>query len=39
MRRLGQPEDVASAALYLTSEAGHFVTGQVLDVAGGWMMS
>lgn len=39
MRRLGSPEDVASAALYLTSEAGHFVTGQVLDVAGGWMMS
>ncbi|MDF1791128.1 MAG: SDR family NAD(P)-dependent oxidoreductase [Thalassobaculaceae bacterium] len=39
MRRLGQPEDVAGAALYLTSEAGHFVTGQVIDVAGGWMMS
>ncbi|MFX4222720.1 MAG: SDR family NAD(P)-dependent oxidoreductase [Thalassobaculum sp.] len=39
MRRLGTPEDVAAAALYLTSEAGHFVTGQVLDVAGGWMMS
>jgi len=39
MRRIGTPEDVAGAALYLTSEAGHFVTGQVLDIAGGWMMN
>lgn len=39
MRRLGTPEDVAAAALYLTSEAGHFVTGQAVDIAGGWMMS
>lgn len=39
MRRIGTPEDVSGAVLYLTSEAGHFVTGQVLDVAGGWMMS
>ena len=39
LRRFGTPGDVAAAALYLTSDAGHFVTAQVLDVAGGWMMS
>lgn len=39
MRRLGLPADVAAAALFLTSEVGHFVTGQVLDVAGGWKLT
>lgn len=39
MRRLGTPGDVAESALFLTSEAGHFVTGQVIDVAGGWKLS
>lgn len=39
MRRLGRPEDVAAAALFLTSDAGHFVTGQVVDVAGGWKLA
>ena len=36
--RIGTPADVAAAALFLTSDAGHFITGQTLDVAGGWMM-
>lgn len=39
MRRFGTPQDVAAATIYLTSEGGHFVTAQVIDVAGGWMMS
>jgi len=39
MRRLGTPADVAAAALFLTSADGHFVTGQVLDVAGGWKLA
>ncbi|MFC7734592.1 SDR family oxidoreductase [Roseomonas sp. GCM10028921] len=39
LRRLGQPEDVAAACLFLTSAAGAFVTGQVCDVSGGWLMS
>jgi len=39
MRRLGTPADVAATALFLTSEAGHFVTGQVIDVAGGWKLT
>lgn len=39
MRRLGTPADVAATVLFLTSEAGHFVTGQVIDVAGGWKLT
>jgi NAD(P)-dependent dehydrogenase (short-subunit alcohol dehydrogenase family) len=35
MRRLGEPEDVASAALYLASDAAAWITGQVLVVDGG----
>jgi NAD(P)-dependent dehydrogenase (short-subunit alcohol dehydrogenase family) len=35
MQRLGTPEDVAGAALYLASGLSSYVTGQVLTVAGG----
>ena len=35
MRRIGTPEDVALAALYLASDAGSYVTGKILDVDGG----
>jgi NAD(P)-dependent dehydrogenase (short-subunit alcohol dehydrogenase family) len=34
--RLGVPEDVAQAAVYLASEDSTFVTGSVLTVDGGW---
>lgn len=34
-RRLGTPEDIASAALFLASEAAGWITGQVLSVDGG----
>jgi 3-oxoacyl-[acyl-carrier protein] reductase len=37
--RFGTPEDVANACLFFTSREGHFVTGQVCDVAGGWLMT
>jgi 7-alpha-hydroxysteroid dehydrogenase len=35
MRRLGQPDDIAAAALYLASPAGAFVTGKTLELDGG----
>ena len=35
LRRLGEPEDIALAALYLASSAGGWITGKVLEVDGG----
>src|ERR1700744_157928 len=35
MRRLGDPVDIAAAAVYLASPAGDFLTGKTLGVAGG----
>jgi 3-oxoacyl-[acyl-carrier protein] reductase len=34
--RPGEPEDIAGAAVYLASDAASFVTGQVIQVNGGW---
>lgn len=39
LRRLGQPSEVADVCAYLTSAEASFVTGQVVDVAGGWYMT
>jgi 7-alpha-hydroxysteroid dehydrogenase len=33
--RLGEPEDIAAAVVYLSSPAGSFVTGKILEVDGG----
>ncbi len=35
MRRLGRPEDIASAALFLVGDAAGWITGQVIGVDGG----
>jgi 3-oxoacyl-[acyl-carrier protein] reductase len=35
IKRLGEPDDVASAVRYLASPAASFVTGEVLHVSGG----
>ncbi|HYY48196.1 MAG TPA: SDR family NAD(P)-dependent oxidoreductase [Thermoplasmata archaeon] len=38
IRRLGTPEDVAQAALFLASEEAAWITGTILDVTGGAVM-
>lgn len=35
MKRLGEPDDIALAVLYLASPASSFVTGKVMEVDGG----
>jgi 3-oxoacyl-[acyl-carrier protein] reductase len=37
MRRVGQPKDVAAAVLYLASPDASFVTGEILNINGGWL--
>jgi 3-oxoacyl-[acyl-carrier protein] reductase len=39
LRRLGTPGDVASAAAFLASDEASWITGVVLDVAGGAVLS
>lgn len=34
IRRLGQPQDIANAALFLCSPAASWVSGQILTVSG-----
>jgi 3-oxoacyl-[acyl-carrier protein] reductase len=38
VRRLGAPEDVAQAALFLASDQSAWISGAILDVAGGSVM-
>jgi 3-oxoacyl-[acyl-carrier protein] reductase len=38
LRRLGTPEDVARAAAFLASDESSWITGVVVDIAGGNVM-
>jgi len=38
LRRLGEPEDLAGAAVFLASDASRYVTGQAITVCGGISM-
>ena len=37
--RIGEPEDIAGAAVFLASRAGAFITGETLVVDGGVTMA
>ena len=39
LRRLGTPEDIADATLYLLSDQASWITGATLDVNGGRLMT
>lgn len=35
LKRVGEPEDIAAGVLYLSSRAGQYVTGKLLEIDGG----
>jgi len=38
LKRLGKPEDVAEAVVFLASDKASFITGEILDINGGFLM-
>ena len=38
LMRIGEPSDVAAAALFLAGEGASFITGEVLNVSGGYVI-
>ena len=39
LRRIGEPDEIAGAAIFLASAAGRFTTGQTIVVDGGQTVS
>ncbi|WP_085992179.1 SDR family NAD(P)-dependent oxidoreductase [Oceanobacillus senegalensis] len=39
LKRLGEPEDIAEAVLFLSSQASNWITGYTLDVSGGLILN
>jgi NAD(P)-dependent dehydrogenase (short-subunit alcohol dehydrogenase family) len=39
LRRVGQPEEIASAAAFLCSDLASYITGQLIIVDGGWTIT
>lgn len=38
MKKIGQPMDIANAALFLASDEADYITGQAIYVDGGWLI-
>ena len=36
--RPGTPEDIGNLMTFLASDASGFITGQMIEIDGGWMM-
>ena len=39
LKRFGRPEGMAETVLYLASDGAGYITGQVIHVDGGWVMT
>ena len=38
LKRRGTPEDIANVLMFLASDMSSFITGQTINVDGGWVM-
>ena len=38
LMKIGSPEDIANAALFLASDKAGFITGEVMNISGGFVI-